>query len=257
MSDQKVIFTITTGRSGTKYLANLFRVAKNAESFHEPLNEIQYLRQIQKTGDTSIAKKFVLDEKIKFIGMTVKNNDKVYIETSHLICKGYLEYLIEYYKNHKIIYLQRDIKNTAKSLYKHKSITQELINNSKARSYYRFPTDVICNFKLPLFVINSLSDFELCVWYIFEIHLIYEKLIKKKERIHVVQLENLNTVENVRDLFCELELEIEDEERLKKMIGIPMNIGKDDSFLDLTDEEMNDSIEKIKILYDEYYDNIR
>lgn len=101
---QNYIFTITTGRSGTKYLASLFKTVKNTISLHEPDNEASYLREISKNNNTESAMRFVEDSKIKSIASKMKNTENcTYVETSHVICKGFLEHLIGHYPDLKIV----------------------------------------------------------------------------------------------------------------------------------------------------------
>ena len=116
-NNAKTIFLITTGRSGSTYLTNLFSTVRNVVSMHEPDREVDYLRRINRDNDIPLAEKFVKDVKIPIIEQRMNNKKGgVYIETSHLICKGYLETLIQEYPDSKIIYLTRDIKNTAKAV---------------------------------------------------------------------------------------------------------------------------------------------
>ena len=254
---QNYIFTITTGRSGTKYLASLFKTVKNTISLHEPSNEASYLREINKNHNTEHARKFVEDSKIKSIALKMKNTENcTYIETSHVICKGFLEHLIKHYPDLKIVYLSRDLKSVAKSLYKHQSITQRHIRDEKARSYYLFPTDKICRFKLTQAQIEQLTDFELCVWYYFEIFSIYQEFRRKGRPIYQISLDDLNSFDKTVEFFNRLGLHEYDEKALRGQLENPLNVGKDDSHLDLTDEQMNQSIYKITNLYLKNYDYI-
>lgn len=250
-----MIFTIATGRCGTKYLSSILSCVNNVISLHEPTDEVSYLRSMQKTGDTRKAEEFVRNKKIQFIKTKTNNYNISYYETSHVICKAYLEHLLAEYPDAKIIYLQRNVKDVAKSMYKHKSITQEMIHDDKARSYYRFPTDEICLFKLPTSIINSLTDFELCVWYWYETFAIYLNFKEKYNNIYPVSLKNLNTLLGIEELFQELNIIDYNRNKLLKIIGTPQNVGKDDSCLGLTNEEMTKSIEKVSNLF-KHYGNI-
>lgn len=255
MLTDNVIFVITTGRSGTKYLTGLFETIDNVSAWHEPDREINILRQINRDNDVELARNFVETQKIKLIEKRIKNN--IYIETSHLICKGFLEHLINIFPNIKIIYLSRNLKDTAKSLYKHKSITKEILNKTKYNFYYLLPTDTSCRFKLTKNEIADLSDFELCVWYCFEIFTIYQELKYKNDCVYNVNLKDLNSFDNTIKFFNTLGLTVSNTQLLQHKINKPVHRGKDDSFLDITDDEMNESIYKITNLYYKNYDYIR
>ena len=58
IKNKRLIFTITTGRSGTAYLASIFGYAKGVSAFHEPSPEfVDVLREVQ--GDPIQAKLFI------------------------------------------------------------------------------------------------------------------------------------------------------------------------------------------------------
>ena len=85
----KYIFSISTGRSGSKYLAQLLSEIEGAVSFHEPNPKMngkpmyEYLK-----GNSSYLKSNV-KEKLKTI-KSAKGNSPVYIETNHTFIKGFL-----------------------------------------------------------------------------------------------------------------------------------------------------------------------
>ena len=85
LKDTRLIFTVTTGRSGTAYLASVFGYAEEVCALHEPAPEFsEVLREAQ--GDPMLAKTFLLERKLPAIARTTS---RIYVETSHLACKGF------------------------------------------------------------------------------------------------------------------------------------------------------------------------
>jgi hypothetical protein len=64
--------------------------------------------------DYSIAERFLLERKLPFIRNT---STRTYLETSHLVCKGFLEPLIYHGLIPDLIILNRDKFSVATSLY--------------------------------------------------------------------------------------------------------------------------------------------
>ncbi|MCI5222493.1 MAG: hypothetical protein D3924_07445, partial [Candidatus Electrothrix sp. AR4] len=63
---KRLIFTVTTGRSGTAYLSTIFDYARKTHSFHEPSPEyVRVLRDVQ--GNSKLARQFLIEEKIPAI----------------------------------------------------------------------------------------------------------------------------------------------------------------------------------------------
>ncbi len=88
---KRLIFTVTTGRSGTAYLTAVFNYMRNVAAFHEPDPEyVEVLRQVQ--SDKEVADKFVCEKKLQVIAALPQ---PIYVETSHLICKGFLESFLD------------------------------------------------------------------------------------------------------------------------------------------------------------------
>src|SRR5579872_1009504 len=63
---KNLTFTVTAGRTGTLFLARLFRILPNTTSLHEPEPAFhRYLRSVQR--DPSVARDFLLHYKLPFI----------------------------------------------------------------------------------------------------------------------------------------------------------------------------------------------
>ena len=83
---------MTTGRTGTGYLAHLLGIFRDTLTFHEPdPSYVSCMRQAQ--ADREVARSFLLEIKLPAIARQAVR--PIYIETSHLFCKGFLEPWLE------------------------------------------------------------------------------------------------------------------------------------------------------------------
>lgn len=89
--EQTCIFTVTAGRSGTAYLAKLLQLLPDTRCFHEPEPQYQQvMRDLQK--NTAAAGAFLDRCKIPVIQTSPA---RYYIETTHYVCKGFIEAFVE------------------------------------------------------------------------------------------------------------------------------------------------------------------
>ena len=112
-SHTRLIFTVTTGRSGTALLHRLFRLLPNVASFHEPEPKFSHLlRMVQ--GAPQLAREFLQYTKLPVIAQCDRT---IYVETSHLFCKGFLEPAQQLGLRFDLIVLRRAVREVARSLY--------------------------------------------------------------------------------------------------------------------------------------------
>lgn len=157
---KRLIFTVATGRCGTAYLSEIFKYVPRVESHHEPSPEyVEVLREIQK--EPLLARQFLLEKKLPTI---CRSRSRVYVETSHLFCKGFLEPILELGITPDLVWLFRPHREVATSLYTMGTIPGR---NAKALRFYLSPNDPGV---LPLPEWQSLHDYQLCYWYCLEIH---------------------------------------------------------------------------------------
>jgi hypothetical protein len=171
MKPKRLIFTVTTGRSGTEFLTYQLGLLKNIISLHEPAPGFESIMR-ESQFDRSIASKFLLEQKLPFIE---NQNAKIYIETSHVFCKGFLEPLIDLGYIPDLIILRRDIRSVSKSLYKLNTIPGRTELGLK---YYLSPDDPANFIKLKNW--KHLDDYQISYWYCLEIEermKVYSKLI--------------------------------------------------------------------------------
>src|SRR6185369_16015283 len=105
----KFIFTLTAGRTGTAFLAELIKWnVSNAEVHHEITEyssfgtdtpDISHLHAYNASGNTPAIQQF-WQNKLKKI---TSGNKEVYVETSHVLMKaGLVENIAEMMKDHEI-----------------------------------------------------------------------------------------------------------------------------------------------------------
>lgn len=199
---KRLIFTVTTGRSGTAYLEAVFGYLKDVSAFHEPDPEyVEVLRSVQQ--DTSIADRFVRDKKLPAIARV---DGPIYVETSHLVCKGFLESYLEYGIVPDLVVHRRPARDISLSLLKMGTIPGR---DAKALRFYLQPDDPGV---LPLPGWQEMSDYQLCYWYCQEIERRaqeYTRLFRERgARVVETTLAGLKTVEGLETLMRGLDLKL-------------------------------------------------
>ena len=155
----RIFFTVTPGRSGTKYLAQELNRLPGVCSVHEPEPGF-HGRMREALSEPSTAVQFLREVKLPSIA---EKDARVYIETSHVFCKGFFQPLISLGIVSNLILLSRDKRKVAKSLYKIGTIPGR---SDVAHRWYLSPDDPSFLF-LPDW--QNLHDYQLCYWYCLEI----------------------------------------------------------------------------------------
>lgn len=159
LKKKQLVFTVATGRCGTAFLAEILRLVPGAISCHEPNPEYaEVLRKVQ--GHPKLAREFLIERKLPVID---QEDSPIYIETSHLFCKGFLEPLIELDIVPAIIWMKRAHRDVAASMYRGGTIPGR---TEKGLCFYLDPSDFGT---LPLKNSDKLHDYQLCYWYCLEI----------------------------------------------------------------------------------------
>lgn len=153
-------FTVTTGRSGTAFLAKYISDLGNICALHEPVPQFHPIMR-QALTDYAVAENFWKKEKAPAI---LKLGQKKYVETSHLICKGFLEPLFAAGIYPNLILLKRTNRDVAKSMYYINSIPGRTESGLK---YFLKPDDP--GNLLHVQNWECMSDYQLCYWYTLEI----------------------------------------------------------------------------------------
>lgn len=204
LRSKRLIFTVTTGRSGTKYLAQrLDKVSNKVIALHEPKPRFSsVMRMVQ--SDADLAVRFLTNQKLPYIAQL---DCDVYIETSHLFSKGFFEPTLALGLRPSIIYLKRSKRVVAESL----NMLQTIPGRTESGlEFLLSPTDpgvlAYPNWE-------QANDYQLCYWYCLE--------VERRAR-------HYREVCNELDLqFAEIEIsEIDDPRiftRLVTTLGIPTN----------------------------------
>ena len=114
----RTVFALTSGRSGTRFLCDLFRRNVRGctachEPYFQPANPSMFGRPIydHATGNLS-AVRALLQRKANTIH---RKHGAAYIETSHAFLKSYYDVACDYFPQMKLIHLIRDPLKVAKS----------------------------------------------------------------------------------------------------------------------------------------------
>ena len=192
---KRLILTVTTGRSGTEYLARALACFRSVESEHEPKPTFgSAFRTVCAAPET--AREFWLAHKLPRIARV---RAPVYAETSHLVCKGFLESALELGLAMSWIRLARPHREVATSLWRLSTIPGRTYGGVK---YYLSPWDRGVRLALPPERARELDDYQLCYWYSLEIEARaaeYERIARSRgvawHRVELAELREPGGVE--------------------------------------------------------------
>ena len=249
---KRLLFTVTPGRSGTGYLAKLLSFVPGVASFHEPEPRFsEIMRSIQQDAD--IAYEFWVKKKLPRIA---SERVPIYVETSHLFCKGFIEPLLKLGITPDLIILTRPHRQVAISMYQLNTIPGR---TEKGLKYYLSPRD---SGVLPLPEWQSLHDYQLCYWYCLEIerrsHRYERMFLERNARVVKIALDEVSTAPGFNRLLQQLDLpkpgivaqlrlflarhrRINTKARKKTVMDIPENI-------DSLEQEVLDIVRETKLL---------
>ncbi|PQO45919.1 hypothetical protein [Blastopirellula marina] len=151
----QVVLTLTSGRSGTNYLAAKLKKATRAVVLHEPAPDFcDAMRSA--INDLDAGRQFVRAHKLPAIQ---SHWPRDYVETSHLAAKGFvLPLLLEGIRLNAIV-LRRDPIDVALSL---QAIGTVPGKSDLGNRYLSLPSDIN---SLPISEWESLTDLQRCMWY--------------------------------------------------------------------------------------------
>jgi hypothetical protein len=200
--ERRMIFTITTGRSGTDYLARVLGLFARVHAEHEPKPTFASAwRTVLARPET--AREFWLEHKLPRIART---RSPIYAETSHLACKGFLESLVELGARPTLIHLVREPRAVALSLLALGTVPGRSFKGVK---YYVSPDDP--RLELPTGgAERAWHDYQLCFWYCLEIEARANRLRERLEPLGVrfehVEVASIADADGIRRLGDVLEL---------------------------------------------------
>ena len=156
-SAKNLVLTITHGRTGTTFLTELCKLFDDTRAEHEP--EPNYASIMPKAKfDPRYAVLFVR-EKLKVLSAYPEAN---YVETSNVFGKAFFVPMVRLGVYPRLIFLNRDFRDTATSLYVRGSIP---MRTDRGRHY---STDPTAPGVLQLYQPATLSDYQLCYWAVLD-----------------------------------------------------------------------------------------
>jgi hypothetical protein len=159
IKQKKLVFTVATGRCGTAFFAEMLRLVPGSTSLHEPEPEYaDVLRKVQQ--DPGRAHVFLVERKLPAIARDLST---IYIETTHLFCKGFLEPLLELDIVPSLLWIRREHRAIASSMYRGGTIPGR---TDKGLRFYLSPDDPGV---LSVKHWQQFHDYQLCYWYCLEI----------------------------------------------------------------------------------------
>lgn len=223
---KRLVLTVTTGRSGTETLARALGAWRNVSSRHEPKPTFgSAFRTVQAAPHT--AREFWLEHKLPRIA---RSKRPIYAETSHLVCKGFLESLFELGGRPDLIRLERPAREVACSLFALNTIPGRTYKGVK---YYLSPSDaaLVRPIEGPL---DELHDYQLAYWYALELAARADLLLERARELglRTVHLEtaDLSSQDELLALGERLELGplgLRGATRLRKVSARPWNTKRD------------------------------
>lgn len=192
--NKELILTVTSGRSGTRYLAKLLEGVPGVSAHHEPSpNYALVLRLVQ--SQPQAAFNYLIQHKLPAIQQCPT---PVYAETSHMTCKGFLEPMILMGLRPALVILRRPPREVAWSFMMRQCVP--------ARSTYGIrdlldPRDLNV---IPFPNWEITSNYQLCFWYALEMErrqLFYTDMAQK---IGLPVVDITNTELNDWDKFSNL-----------------------------------------------------
>ncbi len=221
---RRLVFTVGPGRTGTQTLAEVFGQAKESCGLHEP--EPAYskcLRHVQRHAKAALD--FLLEEKLPAICATGK---PCYVETSHLLCKGFIEPILELGLRPHFVIIQRDLRAVARSFLELNSVPER---TPHGREFMLSPADP-CLLATPSW--PDFTDYQLCYWYALEIRqrarwyaALFDRLGIAYTRFDFADLTAPRAVGQLVSA-CGLELDENAKARVAATLARPLNAKSDD-----------------------------
>ena len=195
MIDKKLIFTVTAGRSGTKYLSKLFEGVDGVGSYHEPAPNYAQVMRLTQT-QPNIGHNFVAKHKVPAI---LSDPHPVYVETSHLTCKGFLAPMLRLGLRPGLVFLRRHPRQVAWSFLLRQCVP--------VRSTYGVrdlldPRDIGILAPFPGW--EMASNYQLCFWYALEMECRIQHFLAVAQQLNLPHMDITHHELNDWDRFAQL-----------------------------------------------------
>ena len=154
----RLIFCLSPGRCGTQYLCDMLRTVPGVHAEHEgEPNFADFARQARR--DWREGARFWTEEKLPHIASLECD---VYVETSHLFGKGFVEPLLELGIVPDVVVLSRPHREVALSMWRREAAP----GRTTAGNRYHLHPAAPSLLRLPKW--RRLADYQLCYWYCLE-----------------------------------------------------------------------------------------
>lgn len=201
LAGKRLIFTVTSGRSGTHFLTRLLHYLPGMDVYHEEMTHSYHMVLRQNQKDPSVGRRFLEEQKLPFIESC---KQPIFAETSHLVCKGFLEHFFDLGLVPDLILLSRDRRAIAKSLYRLNTIPGR---NEKALQFYLMPSDPGVTTAEGW---EQWTDYQLCYWYVMEIERRQKaygaQILGMGGKVHACSLDQLTTRDGYSNLIKDMGL---------------------------------------------------
>lgn len=168
LQQRRVILTASSGRCGTQLLSTVMSLVPGVWAEHEPLPYVDNIWW-KLREKPELARRWLVKHKLPAVLRSLEQSNRtVYCETSHVLCKGFFEPLLDLGIAFDLIVLSRDPRATALSFY----YLNDVPGRTKTgRRWLPSPDDESCISQLPREHRGELSDYQLCYWYVLEMEL--------------------------------------------------------------------------------------
>lgn len=228
---KRAVFTITAGRTGTGYLAQLFANNLNCRAVHEAIGprdfglrtpEIGHMRQYNCLGNTPRVKEFWANK-----WRTLPETHDLFVETSHLNAKAGLMVNLPTDVKVDIILLRRNWLDTARS-YKNRFDFLNKFNEWQCYLDWDYPANIISKNRLP-----EAGWHGKLIWYLSEIEARQEfARLKWADQVNFIDcnLEDIVKKDGAQALLEQFGLEGE--------VKLPGKTNESDAKLDWPDDDV-------------------
>jgi len=203
----RLLFCISSGRSGTNYLADLLDTSEEAVAFHEaePTMTGKFLQMINEAPYAdSVKERSVKVEAIRKVLDEMPEGKSVYCEANHMFIKTFFDVVMENFDNVEVIVLRRDLPLVLSSFLKLRYFSE---GNDIWQDWFSSPNAVTAAAK-SIGSDEALDRCDLSIAYLMDIEARALRFQRDypETKIHHVRVEELNDYDNVLQLFSDLDI---------------------------------------------------
>jgi len=217
----KYVFSINSGRSGSKYLYTLFTKAKDTAAFHEAPPVMANDNIMKQICDKPYRDSYDLrSKKVDAIKKAMVGYSN-YAEANHMFIKTFFDVVVdddEFKDDVSVVILRRKIPLVVKSF-----VELEYFGQNAESFKWMTKSDAVTRAIEPVAPFKEMDIFERTISYLIDIEARAERF--KQEYPHIktveVKIDELNSVENVLALFEAIGLQPKDD--LPSVVNVAVN----------------------------------